>query len=107
MRITSKEISGIVESIDANCHLSDAQLRLYGSRLRDDARGGDIDLLLVVSSSEQYNTIIEKKILTLVDIKTKIGDQKIDLMIARKNEIHTDPFIDLIYESSQILHQWT
>ncbi|MDP2152540.1 MAG: nucleotidyltransferase domain-containing protein [Methylotenera sp.] len=55
-------------------------LYLFGSRVDDTRKGGDIDLYVV---ADQQNRLGEKRIDFLAQIKHKIGDQRIDLVICR------------------------
>lgn len=101
MRLTTKQQSGLLTAIQKYV-LGDFELRLYGSRLDLNAKGGDIDLLLVVDDN-LVSAIKWDKHKLLVAIKTQIGEQKIDLSIASKKIIVADPFLSLIYEKSQII----
>ncbi|MDP2071928.1 nucleotidyltransferase domain-containing protein [Methylotenera sp.] len=56
------------------------ELYLFGSRVDDTRKGGDIDLYVV---TDQQNRLGEKRIDFLAQIKHKIGDQRIDLVINR------------------------
>ena len=50
---------------------------LFGSRVDESKKGGDIDLYLVV---EDHRDLFEKKIKFLSRIKRELGDQKIDVV---------------------------
>ncbi len=56
------------------------EIYLFGSRLDDSKRGGDIDLFI---KTAHKNKILDKKISSLSLLKQKIGDQKIDVVISR------------------------
>lgn len=60
-----------------------SELRLFGSRADDSARGGDIDLYI---EPELLNAddIVEARINALVELQLALGVQKIDLVINRK-----------------------
>lgn len=76
MRLSQYEIQSIkdvVYSLDSN-----ARIYLSGSRVYDNKRGGDIDLLIV--SNKLTNKDTRKVKLSLYD---KIGEQKIDVVIAK------------------------
>ncbi len=62
-----------------------ACLWLFGSRARDNERGGDIDLYLE-TDIQSIDEIVEAKLRSLAAIKLKIGDQKIDLVIHRRGQ---------------------
>jgi predicted nucleotidyltransferase len=57
---------------------------LFGSRARDDLRGGDIDLLIETGSDKpvQY----AQKLAFRSELKCRIGDQKIDVLFAMPND---------------------
>jgi len=50
---------------------------LFGSRLDDEKRGGDIDLYLSV---KEKDALVRKKVDFLVKLKREIGLQKIDVV---------------------------
>ena len=52
MRLTSEEVAAI-KAAAAEAFGPDAVVRLFGSRLRDDLRGGDIDLHFEVAEGQQ------------------------------------------------------
>lgn len=56
------------------------ELYLFGSRVDDARKGGDIDLYIVADHRDRMG---EKRIEFLTQIKQKIGDQRIDLVIER------------------------
>lgn len=45
MRLNNEQIAAIVEAV-ADLGASDAEVFLFGSRVSDEARGGDVDLLI-------------------------------------------------------------
>ncbi len=68
IRDTSQEIFG-----------SEATVTVFGSRIDDSARGGDIDLLI---QSEAPITQRERKALKLVArLQIRLGDQPIDVLV--------------------------
>lgn len=74
MRLQDHEIKAIHEVISA--FDKEAKIYLFGSRVDDKKKGGDIDLLLV---SEKLTHRDKRKIrLALYD---KLGEQKIDILI--------------------------
>jgi predicted nucleotidyltransferase len=83
MKINLLQIQTITES--AHRHFGeDSVAYLFGSRTRNDFRGGDIDLLIETSSIEpvQYS----RKLAFRSDLKSRIGDQKIDVLFAMPND---------------------
>ena len=77
MRLSQFEIEAI-HSIAKKYFGSDAQVFLFGSRVDDDKKGGDIDLF--ISTNEMYLLTLETKIQFLAELKSQIGDQKIDVV---------------------------
>lgn len=74
MRLSQFQIESIRNSVKNN--LSDYELRLFGSRVDDNKKGGDIDILLL--TNEKIESAKKRKILR--EIKNLIGEQKIDLV---------------------------
>ena len=57
----------------------EAQVKLFGSRINDDARGGDIDLLVELPS---VTAGIERKTMQFIArLQLRIGDQPIDVLV--------------------------
>lgn len=103
MRLSQNEIELIKNALAPFLKGEKAELRLYGSRLREDARGGDIDLLLLVKKADKVNLLNEQKHYLLAALKQLIGDQKIDLIIMQQSNAKKDPFVRLILEDSHLL----
>lgn len=98
MRLSAKEISEISETVtDYLKH--PFELRLYGSRLDDKAKGGDIDLLLIIDDTVVDQAKWNKHIL-LANLKQVLGDQKIDLTICSNNQIQSSSFLSMIHPTS-------
>jgi len=76
MRLTQYEITAIKEAVYMQD--KDALIYIFGSRTDDEARGGDIDILVISDKLIQRDARIIKECLY-----EKIGEQKIDLLIAR------------------------
>ncbi len=82
MRITSFEKEIIVR--EANKWFgANSRVILFGSRTNDVAKGGDIDLFIIPSSSSD---LYMKKIHFLVSLKSEIGEQKIDVVLKADKE---------------------
>ena len=74
MRLKSYQIKAIKETFFEV--FESGEIYLFGSRVRDNLRGGDIDLYLVVKDKKD---LFKKKIKFLAKLKRKIGEQKIDI----------------------------
>lgn len=77
MRLSAFEINGI-KQIAHDVFGEEVRVTLFGSRTDDHKRGGDIDLL--IDSSHKNDLTLENKIRFLVKLKSKIGEQKIDVL---------------------------
>ena len=62
-------------------------LYLFGSRVDDKRKGGDIDLYVNADNREHLG---EKRVAFLAQIKRHIGDQRIDLVVARGTQRSID-----------------
>ena len=83
MRLTDSDNKAIKETFFEI--FEDGKIYLFGSRVDDTKRGGDIDLYISPSSKTR---LASKKIDFLVALKQKIGEQKIDVVIDRgKNNL--------------------
>ncbi len=94
MRLSEIEQQTIKESVSA--FDKQAKIVLFGSRVRDAARGGDIDLLIISDNIKQQN---------LGQIRwqlwEKLGEQKIDLVLSTSQL--TDTFARIAFEQGEVL----
>lgn len=81
MRLTDFEIKMIKKAFKEV--FGDGKVILFGSRVDDTEKGGDIDLYLIPSCDTV--DIVEKKISFLVKLDDYIGEQKVDVIIAEDN----------------------
>ena len=89
MRLNESEkitIKAVVAALDPK-----ASVYLFGSRVDDTRRGGDIDLLIMsdVLSASDRGTIHW-------ELCSRLGEQKIDIVIAKDT---TDPFVNIAYKT--------
>lgn len=75
MRLSAKYIE--VFKKEFKNFFGDGEIYLFGSRVDDTQKGGDIDLYFVVSDQIDLQA---KKIKFLASVKQEIGDQKIDII---------------------------
>jgi predicted nucleotidyltransferase len=81
MRLTPYQRKAIPEILRR--HFGDrAEVRLFGSRVDDSARGGDIDLYVEPEMTDP-DALIEAKLQALAELHQRLGEQKIDLIIKR------------------------
>ncbi|MGH2575958.1 MAG: nucleotidyltransferase domain-containing protein [Ignavibacteria bacterium] len=88
MRLKENELSAIKKTISG--FDPKAKIFLFGSRTDDEKKGGDIDVLIL---SEKIN--LGDKIKILKTLNNSIGEQKIDIVIAKDD---SKPFIKLALE---------
>jgi predicted nucleotidyltransferase len=77
MRLTLNQINAI-NSIAKKYFGQDVQVLLFGSRVDTDKKGGDIDLF--IKNRDQSLLTLETKVYFLAELKSMIGDQKIDVV---------------------------
>jgi len=90
MRLSKFEIESIKSVVYKYDRL--AKIHLFGSRIDDDKRGGDIDLLIFSNKLG-----FEENLNIKIELKELLGDQKIDIVIAKDR---MNPFVDLITDKS-------
>lgn len=59
---------------------------LFGSRVKDELKGGDIDLMIKPGKYCDSSEMLEKKLHLLIELEKKLGEQKIDVLIAKRND---------------------
>lgn len=80
MRLSSRYQSVIKKYF--NQFFNDGEIYLFGSRVDDTKKGGDIDLYLVL---KEHTSLFDKKIKFLSRIKRELGEQKIDVIFNTDN----------------------
>lgn len=91
MRLSDETISAIREEVVRSDPA--AEVWLFGSRVDDAARGGDIDLLVV---SDRINFAGEMKLRTA--ILGRIGWQRLDLVVRPRTRL-ADPIAEIALQS--------
>lgn len=94
MRLTTKEAEIIKHAILK--YAPDAKVFLYGSRVDETARGGDIDVLALTKHND-----LETKLKIKVELFKHLEDQKIDLLLAKDKE--ASPFVRMAFEQAKAL----
>ena len=82
MRLTEFEVKMIKKAFQET--FQDGKIYLFGSRVDDTKKGGDIDLYIVPNQKSDNDR--EKKIQFLIKLKEYIGEQKIDIIIAKDKD---------------------
>lgn len=86
LRLHKVEIDNIVEAVLSFDKA--AKVFVFGSRTNLEARGGDIDLLIL---SEQIT--FSDKVSILVELEQRLREQKIDILIKKPHELTSDAFV--------------
>ena len=82
MRLSKLQID-IINKLARKYFGQETTVSLFGSRTDDRKKGGDIDLL--IKNNDETTLILETKIHFLAELKTKIGDRKIDVVFDNTN----------------------
>ncbi|MGM0377483.1 MAG: nucleotidyltransferase domain-containing protein [Bacteroidota bacterium] len=82
MRLSKLQID-IINNLARKYFGQETTVYLFGSRTDDRKKGGDIDLL--IKNNDETTLILETKIHFLAELKTKIGDRKIDVVFDNSN----------------------
>ncbi len=77
MRLTEQQ-KIILKRLTAEIFGADARLILFGSRVNDNAKGGDIDLYIETKDSQ---SAFDNKIKLLTALNRELGEQKIDIVV--------------------------
>ena len=80
MRLTDSDKKAIKETFFEI--FEDGKIYLFGSRVDDSKKGGDIDLYFVL---QEHSNLFEKKIKFLSRVKRELGEQKIDIVFNTDN----------------------
>ncbi len=83
IRITEEELKAIKDTAKA-VFGDNVKVWLFGSRVNPNLKGGDIDIYIEIPNYEETN-VFNKKVKFLVQLEDKIGEQKIDVIIAPTN----------------------
>ena len=91
MRLTPTEISAI-QNHSRHFWGKAVSVWLFGSRVDDSKRGGDIDLLVLSKNEDERIRFLKEEINFLIALKNDIGDQKIDVVFATPTIMENNPF---------------
>ncbi|MDP3431232.1 MAG: hypothetical protein Q8R89_12995 [Desulfomicrobium sp.] len=78
MRLSEHE-RHIIRTVAEEVFGPDARVMLFGSRVDDAKRGGDIDLFV---ETADISDILAKQIRFAVQLQMRLGEQKIDIVVA-------------------------
>jgi len=81
MRLTNQEITSIKESFHQV--FGTGKIYLFGSRVDDNLKGGDIDLFIELDITLTVKETLDKISKFKISLYDKIGEQKIDVIISK------------------------
>jgi predicted nucleotidyltransferase len=102
MRLTSKEKAAIALA-GRECFPPRSAIRLFGSRLDDSRRGGDIDLLVETPAPLAPETLVEQRNRFIARLYRLLGEQRIDVLIAPANAPDDRPIIETARRDGRLL----
>lgn len=79
MRLTEAQVKAIQDNFSVSFTEGD-KIWLFGSRVDDSKKGGDIDLYIETNYNDLF-IVTRKEIEFIANLKKFIGDQKIDIVI--------------------------
>lgn len=91
MRLSNQQVSAI-KDIAAECFGDGVRVYLFGSRVNDNDRGGDIDLYIELDEGE-LAAVLAAKYEFLARLKQRIGDQRIDVVVNSPARRHPPPVV--------------
>jgi predicted nucleotidyltransferase len=99
MRLSLKDQQGIAEAIKAKAPAADFELYLFGSRVDDSAKGGDIDLLILCDTGAKEDFLsVKSKI--LLEIEKRIGERRVDLTVSSRDPFEQSDFVKVILQKA-------
>lgn len=101
MRLTDQQRT-LIRTTVAEIFGSDANVWLFGSRVDDRKRGGDIDLL-IETSRINVDAIARAEVSLLSKLQMKLGEQKIDLLIDYPSRKIRPPILSIAKQNGILL----
>jgi predicted nucleotidyltransferase len=98
MRLTEEEIHAIEACARRHFGVG-CKVRVFGSRVDDTRRGGDIDLHVETDSPESAS--LQNELKFRLDLADRIGEQRVDVIVRAPG--HKPRAIDLIADETGIL----
>jgi predicted nucleotidyltransferase len=86
VRLTPQEQTAIADAARATL-ASGTRVSLFGSRVDDSARGGDIDLLLEASAPLTAAERVARRQAFVARLYRLIGERRIDVVLADRDEL--------------------
>jgi predicted nucleotidyltransferase len=99
MRLTRQQVEAIRHSA-VEVFGPEARVWLFGSRVDDRKRGGDIDLLIRPMRTGSGSSI-EGKLRFLRELERRIGERKVDVVLEEAND--SRPIVRVAHETGVVL----
>lgn len=99
MRLTESQIEAI-RQLTHQVVGQNARVRVFGSRLDDDARGGDLDLMLELTEPVDNPALIAARMSALVS--RVMRGRKVDVLLSAPNLMRL-PIHDIAYKEGRLL----
>ena len=101
MRLTLDQQSAIRTTV-AETFGDEASIWLFCSRVDDNKRGGDIDLLIETKQSD-VAAIVRAELAFVKKLQMKLGDQKIDVLVDYPTRHYTPPIFTIAKQTGNRL----
>jgi predicted nucleotidyltransferase len=82
MRLNESQIQSIRDTVQAVAG-PDAQVRVFGSRLRDDVPGGDLDLLVELPEAVSHPAVLAARL--AARISRSLDGRRVDVLLLAPN----------------------
>ncbi|THD07708.1 nucleotidyltransferase domain-containing protein [Metallibacterium scheffleri] len=92
MRLTPEQ-AAIIRSAAAEVFGTDARVWLFGSRVDDARRGGDIDLLIETRDRLAPAELVRRRTRYAARLYRSLGEQRIDMVITAQGEPDPRPVV--------------
>ena len=92
MRLTPQQ-AAIIRSAAREVFGADARVWLFGSRVDDSKRGGDIDLLIETCDRLAPAEMVQRRTRYAARLYRSLGEQRIDMVITARGEPDARPVV--------------
>jgi predicted nucleotidyltransferase len=99
MRLNDQQIQ-VIRQTTLSVAGRSARIRVFGSRLNDAAKGGDLDLMLELSEPVENAALMAAKISALVS--RAMQGRKVDVLLSAPNLMRL-PIHDIAFKEGQLL----
>lgn len=104
MRLSPKQIAAI-EQAARQTFEPNSTVTLFGSRLDDSARGGDIDLLIEPPTALSPDELVARRNRFITQLYRLLGEQRIDVLIVPADCPDDRPVIKTARQQGRLLTQ--